>query len=161
MNNFYYVSIVFIQATLQLKVVFVIVSLLQFTLIFHTLNAVCRSKPSLNKNLRNFLTKEFFTIEVLYITCRINKFLEDMHFKVFTVSKMKKKYNHLYLEMILFLSGNIKLNPGPVNPICHEVFLPPQSWGGSSPSFLFSWLPNGRCLLILLTSHLLFINKVS
>ena len=71
------------------KVLFVIVSLIQFTIAFHTLNVVCRSKPSLNTNLRNSPTKEFFTIEVLHITCKINEFSADMHFKLFTISKMR------------------------------------------------------------------------
>ena len=38
-----------------------------------------------------------------------------MHFKLFTISEIKNKYNCLYLKMILILSGDIKLNPGPVN----------------------------------------------
>ena len=38
-----------------------------------------------------------------------------MHFKLFTISEMKNKYNCLYLKMILILSGDIELNPGPVN----------------------------------------------
>ena len=56
-----------------------------------------------------------FTIEVLHITYKINEFSADMHFKLFAISKMKNKYNHLYLKMILILSGDIELNPGPVN----------------------------------------------
>ena len=38
-----------------------------------------------------------------------------MHFKLFTINKMKNKYNHLYLKMILVLSGDIELNPGPID----------------------------------------------
>ena len=38
-----------------------------------------------------------------------------MHFKLFTISKMKNKYNRLYLQMILILSGDIEFNPGPVD----------------------------------------------
>ena len=94
------------------KVLFVIISLIQFTIAFRTLNVVCRSKPSLNTNLRNSPTKEFFTIEVLHITSKINEFSADMHLKLFTIGKMKNKYNRLYLEMILILSGDIELNSG-------------------------------------------------
>ena len=36
-----------------------------------------------------------------------------MHFKLFTINKMKNKYNCLYLKMILVLSGDIEVNPGP------------------------------------------------
>ena len=47
-----------------------------------------------------------------------------MHFKLFTISKMKNKYNRLYLKIILILSGDIELNPGPVdrNQIKKEDF---------------------------------------
>ena len=94
------------------KVLFVIISLIQFTIAFHSLKFVCHSKPSLNTILRNSPTKEFFTIEVLRITYKINEFSADMHFKLFTISKMKNKYNRLYLKMTLILSGDIELNPG-------------------------------------------------
>ena len=66
---------------------------IQFTIPFHSLKVVCHSKPSLNKILRNSPPKGFFTIEVLFITHKINEFSVDMHFKLFTISKMKKKYN--------------------------------------------------------------------
>ena len=97
------------------KVLFVIVSLIQFTIAFHTFNVVCRSKPSLNTNLPNSLTKELFTIEVLHITYKINESSADRHIKLFVISKMNNRYNRLYLKMILILSGDIELNPGPVN----------------------------------------------
>ena len=106
------------------KVVFVIISLIQFTIAFHSLKFVCHSKPSLNTILRNSPTKEFFTTEVLRITYKINEFSADMYFKLFTISKMKNKYNRLYLKIILILSGDIELNPGPVdrNQIKKEDF---------------------------------------
>ena len=100
----------------KLKALFII-SLTQFTIAFHSLNVVCHSKPSLNTIVRNSPTKEFFTIEVLRITYKINEFSADMHFKLFTISNMKNKYNRLYFKMILILSGNndIELNPGPAD----------------------------------------------
>ena len=97
------------------KVLFVIISLIQFTIAFHSLNVVCHNKPSLNTVLRNSPTEEFFTTKVLRITCKINEFSAYMYFKLFTISKMKIKYNLLYLRMILILSGDIELNPGPVD----------------------------------------------
>ena len=104
------------QTTLQPKVesLFVIISLIQLTIAFHSLNVICHSKPSLNTILKNSPTKEFFTIEVLRITYKINEFSADMHFKLFTVSKMKNKYICLYLKMLLILSSYIELNPGPL-----------------------------------------------
>ena len=99
------------------KVLFVIISLIQFTIAFHSRSVVCHNKPSLNTILRNSPTKEFFTIEVLRITYKINEFSADMHFKLFTISNMKNKYNRLYFKMILILSGDndIELNPGPTD----------------------------------------------
>ena len=97
------------------KVLFVIISLIQFTIAFHSLNVVCHSEPILNTVPRSSPTKEFFTIEVLRITNKINEFSADMHFKLFTINKMKNKYNRLYLKMISILSGNIEVNPGPVD----------------------------------------------
>ena len=94
------------------KVLFVIISLIQFTIAFHSLKVVCHKKPSLNTILRNSPTKEFFTAEFLRITYKINEFSADMCLKLFTISKMKNKYNRLYLRMVLILSGDIKLNPG-------------------------------------------------
>ena len=96
------------------KVLFVIISLIQFTIAFHSLKVVCHSKPSFNTILRNSPTKGFFTTKVLCITYKINEFSADMYFKLFTISKMKNKYNRLYLKMVLILSGDIELNPGPL-----------------------------------------------
>ena len=76
---------------------------------------VCHSKSSLKTILRNLPTKEFFTIEVLRITYKINEFSADMHFKLFAISKMKNKYNRLYFKMILILSGDMELNRGSVD----------------------------------------------
>ena len=47
-----------------------------------------------------------------------------MHFKLFTINKMKNKYNCLYLKMILVLSDDIEVNPGPFdsNQIKKEDF---------------------------------------
>ena len=67
---------------------------------------------SVTVNLKNSPTNEFFPIEVLHITYKINKFSTNMYFKVLTISKIKWKSNHLYLKMTLLLSGDIKLNPG-------------------------------------------------
>ena len=108
----------------QVKSPFCYYFFIQFTVASHSLSVVCHSKPSLNTILRNSPTKEFFTIEVLRITYKINEFSADMHFKLFTISKMKNKYNRLYLKMILILSGDIKLDPGPVgrNQIRKEDF---------------------------------------
>ena len=64
-------------------------------------------------DLKNSPTNEFFTIEVLHITNKINEFSTNMHLKLLTTSQMKHKRNHLYVKMTLLLSGDINLNPGP------------------------------------------------
>ena len=46
------------------KVLFVVISLIQFTIAFHSLNVVCHSKPSFNTILRNSPTKEFFATKI-------------------------------------------------------------------------------------------------
>ena len=80
-HHFKYYWIIFTMSLLFLykqlynqrsKVLFVIISLIQFTIAFHSLNVVCHSKPSLNTMLRNSPAKEFFTIEVLLIINKMN-----------------------------------------------------------------------------------------
>ena len=41
--------------------------------------------------------------------------MANMHFKLFTASKMKNMYDGLFLKKILILPGDIGVNPGPVN----------------------------------------------
>ena len=65
-------------------------------------------------NLKNSPTNEFFIMEVLHITYKINEFSTNTHLKLLTMSKMKCKSNHLYLKTASLLSGDINLNPGPV-----------------------------------------------
>ena len=126
MDNFYYVSVIFVQTTLQPKVESLLCYYF-FDPVYHASHSLkfgCHSKPSLNTILRNSPTKELFTTEVLRITYKINEFSADMYVKLFTISKMKNKYNRLYLRMVLILSGDIELNPGSVerNQIKNENF---------------------------------------
>ena len=93
--------------------------MVQFTIELHTLNVACHSKSSINTNHRNFPTNELFTTEILHITNKINEFLLGVHFKLLAIKKKINEYNRLYLQMIVNLSGNIELNPGPVNG--HEI----------------------------------------
>ena len=53
-------------------------------------------------------------MKVLHVTYQINECLTDIRFKLLTINRMKCKSNHLYFKMVLILSGDIKLNPGPV-----------------------------------------------
>ena len=117
MDNFYYVPVIFIQTTLQPKIESPFYCYF-FDTVYHSIpftHVVCHSKPSFNTILRNSPTKEFFATKIWRITYKINEFSADMYFKLFTISKKKNKYNRLYLRMILILSGDIELNPGPVD----------------------------------------------
>ena len=97
----------------KLKVIIIISSLMHLS-ISHNALSVSFNSVSIIVNLKNSPTNEFFTIEILNITYKINEFSTNMHFKLLTMSKMKCKSNHLYLKMALILSGDINLNPGPV-----------------------------------------------
>ena len=76
--------------------------------------SVSFNSVSIIVNRKNSPANEFFTIEVLHITYKINKFSTNVHFKLLPIGKMKCKSNHLYLNVTLLLSGNINLNPEPV-----------------------------------------------
>ena len=93
---------------LKLKVIVIIGSLIYHTIAYNALSV----SFSVIVNLKISPTNEFFTIEVLHITNKINEFSTNTHLKL-TISKMKCKNNHLYLKMTLLLSGD-NLNPGPV-----------------------------------------------
>ena len=68
-----------------------------------------------NRSLKTCPKNEFFTIETVPITNEINELFLETNFKLFSVSKMKNKNNYLYFKMLLILSGDINLNPGPAN----------------------------------------------
>ena len=97
----------------KLKGIIIISSLIHLTITYNALS-VSLNNVSVIMNLKNSPTNEFFTIEVLHITYKINEFSTKMHLKLLTINKMKHKSNHLYLQMALLLSGDINLNPGPV-----------------------------------------------
>ena len=97
----------------KLKVIIIISSLIRLTIAYSALS-ISFNNVNVIANLKNSPTNEFFTIEVLHITYKINEFSTNTHLKLLTISKMKCKSNHLYLKMALLLSGDINLNPGPV-----------------------------------------------
>ena len=68
-----------------------------------------------NRSLKTCPENDFFTIETLRITKKINELFLETSFKLFSVSKMKNKNSYLYLKMLLILSVDINLNPGPAN----------------------------------------------
>ena len=97
----------------KLKVIIIISSLIHLTIAYNALS-VSFNNDSVIVNLKNSPTNEFFAIEVLHITYKINEFSTSMHLKLLTINKMKYKSNHLYRKMALLFSGDINLNTGPV-----------------------------------------------
>ena len=97
----------------KLKVIIIISSLMYLAISCNALS-VSFNSVSVIVNFKNSPTNEFFAIEILHITYKINEFSTNMYFKLLTIIKMKCKSNHLYLKMTLFLSADIDLNPGPV-----------------------------------------------
>ena len=116
--NFYWIN--FITSLLflckqfynpKLKVIIIISSLIHLTIAYNTLSIFLNNVDVIG-NLKNSPTNEFFKIEVLHITYKINEFSTNTHLKLLTISRMKCKSNHLYLKMALLLLGDINLNPG-------------------------------------------------
>ena len=97
----------------KLKVTIIISSLIHLTITYNALS-VSFNNVSVIMNLENSPTNEFFTLEVLHITYKINEFSTNMRLKLLPINKMKYKSNHLYVKMALLISGDINLNPGPV-----------------------------------------------
>lgn len=139
-NNIRYYWIKFISPLLFLceqlyssrsKVLIIICSLLGLSIAFYMFKVVSQSKIIFTMNLRDRPKNYFFIIEILHITHELNEFLTDMDLKLFNISKMKNKNNVLYLIMLLILSGDINLNPGPVkrHQTKDEKFEVPNSKG--------------------------------
>ena len=78
----------------------------------HTLG-IPRRSANFIRSLKTCTKSEFFTIETVPITNKINELFSETNFKLFSVSKMKNK-NYFYFKMLLILSGDVNLNPGPV-----------------------------------------------
>ena len=84
----------------------------------HTPGIPYRS-ANFNRTLKTCPKNEFFTIETIRFTNKINELFLETNFKLFSLSKMRNKNNHLYLKMLLILSGDVSSNPGPVN--IHQI----------------------------------------
>ena len=119
-NNFCWInfvmSVVFLykQFFCPRSKIFIFCYLIQLSVAMHMLGFPYRS-VNFNRNLKTCPKNEFFTIETVRITNKINELFLETSFKLFSVSKMKNKNNYLYLKMLLILSGDINLNPGPAN----------------------------------------------
>ena len=80
----------------------------------HTPGIPYRS-ANFNKSLQTCPENDFFfTIETIRFTNKINELFLEANFKLFSLSKMKNKNSYLYLKMLLILSSDTNLNPGPV-----------------------------------------------
>ena len=96
--------------------IFIFCYLIQLSVAIHTPGIPYRS-ANFNRSLKTCPKNEFFSIETIRFTNKINELFLETDFKFFSLSKMWNKNNHLYLKMLLILSGDINLNTGPVN-IC-------------------------------------------
>ena len=108
------VCFIFIQFFRPRSNIFIFCYLIQLSVAMLMLGFPYRS-VNFNRNLKTCPKNEFFTIETVRITNKINELFLETSFKLFSVSKMKNKNNYLYLKMLLILSGDINLNPGPAN----------------------------------------------
>ena len=75
---------------------------------------VPRRSANFNRSLNTCPKNDFFTIETVRITNKINEPFLEASFKLFSVRKLKNKNNYLYLKKLI-LSGDINLNPGPAD----------------------------------------------
>ena len=94
--------------------IFIVCYLIKLSVAMHMIGFPYRS-ANFNRSLKTCPKNEFFTIETVPITNEINELFLETNFKLFSVSKMKNKNNYLYFKMLLILSGDINLNPGPAN----------------------------------------------
>ena len=94
--------------------IFIFCYLIQLSVAMHTLGILYRS-ADFNKSLKTCPKNEFLTTETIRFTNKINELFIETNFKLFSLSKMKNKNNYMYLKMLLILSGDINLNPRPVN----------------------------------------------
>ena len=84
----------------------------------HTPGIPYRS-ANFNRSLKTCPKNEFFIIETIRFTNKINELFLETNFKLFSLNKMRNKNKHLYLKMLLILSGDSNLSPGPVT--IHQI----------------------------------------
>ena len=119
-NNFFWINFVMPVVFLYKKFfcprsnIFIFCYLIQLSVAMYMLGFPYRS-TNFNRSLKTCPKNEFFTIKTVRITNKINELFLETSFKLFSVSTMKNKNNYLYLKMLLILSGDINLNPGPAN----------------------------------------------
>ena len=76
--------------------------------LFKTLN-----QNELYKGLKKYCTGDFFTIESLKISENISIIRQAMNLNLLTLREMNYKDHTKFFRLILLLSGDINLNPGP------------------------------------------------
>ena len=71
------------------------------------------NQHELQKGLKKYSKEEFFTIESLEINENISTIKQEMNLSLLTLREMNYKDHTNFFRLILLLSGNIDLNPGP------------------------------------------------
>ena len=71
------------------------------------------NQNELQEGLKKYSKEEFFTIESLKINENISTIKQEMNLNLLTLREMNYKDHITFFRLILLLSGNINLNPGP------------------------------------------------
>ena len=69
----------------------------------------------LENTLKNVTVSEFFTYESIKACGFANMLRFNRELNLFCFSKLRYRNNKTYFRLLLLLSGDISLNPGPIN----------------------------------------------
>ena len=88
-------------------------SLFYCMILFYGIPSPLSIVNSVDERLFSCVKNEFFTIESINVSNDFTKLYLSNSFNFYTLSKLKYKNHHLFLNNLLLLSGDISLNPGP------------------------------------------------
>ena len=74
-----------------------------------------------NREIMNCPKAEFFTIESLNANNLFQHFFIQNSFQMFAISKLQYRNNYSFLKLLLLLSGDVNVNPGPVHRVQDEI----------------------------------------
>ena len=105
-----------------------------YSIIFLTLiilkPALESTNSDLQSQLRKCFTKDFFSVEVLDLCYRLHDSYHHYQDCLFAISVLKYKSYSKFYQMLLLLSGDISLNPGPTpNSVSQSFWKPFENKG--------------------------------
>ena len=121
-ENIWIISIIFVIFVTKLKRRKMknnfLLYLLKIVIIYLLISSVNYNGHKQNKNneLKNCTDLEFFTIESIKLNNKISYSLLKTNLNLMVISKLKFKKHVNFFKYLLLLSGDINLNPGPINP---------------------------------------------